>query len=150
MDGLSDTGADAGLLPILASKLIARVVLRMGALHRISWRLRMDLPFRSVCYPGRAVPVDPASEKRSSCESCQAKRALLARSYNCGMSSDRDRLQSLVDALPDAEVQVAISFLAELGEQEIVDVETAARLDQARSEPRDDVPLEEVRRQLGL
>ena len=66
------------------------------------------------------------------------------------MSADRDRLQSLVDALPDAEVQVAISFLAELGEQEIVDAETAAKLDLARTEPGDDVPLEEVRRRLGL
>jgi cell division inhibitor SulA len=66
------------------------------------------------------------------------------------MSSDRNRLQSLVDALPDTEVQVAISFLAELGEQEIIDAETAAKLDLARTEPGDDVPLEEVRRQLGL
>jgi hypothetical protein len=66
------------------------------------------------------------------------------------MSSDRDRLQSLVDALPDAEVQVAISFLAELGEQEIIDPETAAKLDLALAEPGDDVPLEEVRRRLGL
>ena len=66
------------------------------------------------------------------------------------MTSDRDRLQSLVDALPDTEVQVAISFLAELGEQEIIDVETAAKLDLARTEPGDDVPLEEVRRRLGL
>ena len=66
------------------------------------------------------------------------------------MSADRSRLQSLVDALPDTEVQVAISFLAELGEQEIVDAETAARLDLARTEPGDDVPLEEVRRRLGL
>ena len=66
------------------------------------------------------------------------------------MSSDRNRLQSLVDALPDTEVQVAISFLAELGEQEIIDAETAAKLDLARSEPGDDVPLEEVRRQPGL
>jgi hypothetical protein len=66
------------------------------------------------------------------------------------MSSDRDRLQSLVDALPDTEVQVAISFLAELGEHEIVDAETAARLDLARTEPGDDIPLEEVRRRLGL
>jgi hypothetical protein len=72
------------------------------------------------------------------------------RSYNRSMSSDRDRLQSLVDALPDTEVQVAISFLAELGEREIIDAETAARLDQARSEPGNDVPLEEVRRRLGL
>jgi hypothetical protein len=66
------------------------------------------------------------------------------------MSVDRNRLQSLVDALPDTEVQVAISFLAELGEQEIIDPETAAKLDLARTEPGDDVPLEEVRRRLGL
>jgi hypothetical protein len=66
------------------------------------------------------------------------------------MASNRDRLQSLVDALPDAEVQVAISFLAELGEREIIDAETAAKLDLARAEPGDDVPLEEVRRRLGL
>ena len=66
------------------------------------------------------------------------------------MSSDRHRLQSLVDALSDSEVQVAISFLAELGEQEIIDAETVAKLDLARAEPGDDVPLEEVRRRLGL
>jgi cell division inhibitor SulA len=66
------------------------------------------------------------------------------------MSPDRARLQSLVDALPDVEVPVVISFLAELGEQEIIDAETAAKLDQARAEPGDDVPLEEVRRRLGL
>ena len=66
------------------------------------------------------------------------------------MSSDRNRLQSLVDALPDSEVQVAISFLAELGELEIIDAETAAKLDLARLEAGDDVPLEEVRRRLGL
>ena len=66
------------------------------------------------------------------------------------MSSDRNRLQSLVDALPDSEVEVAISFLAELGEQEVLDAETAAKLDLARSEPGDDIPLDEVRRQLGL
>ena len=47
-------------------------------------------------------------------------------------------------------MQVAISFLTKLGEQEIVDAETAAKLDLARSEPGDDVPLEEVRRRLGL
>jgi cell division inhibitor SulA len=66
------------------------------------------------------------------------------------MSPDRNRLQSLVDALPDTEVQVAISFLAELGEQEIIDAETAAKLDLARAEPGDDVSLNEVRRRLGL
>ena len=47
-------------------------------------------------------------------------------------------------------MQVAISFLAELGEPEIIDAETAAKLDLARTEPGDDVPLEEVRRRLGL
>jgi len=66
------------------------------------------------------------------------------------MSADRDRLQSLVDALPEAEVRVAISFLAELGDREIVDPETAAKLDMARAEPGNDLPLEEVRRRLGL
>ena len=66
------------------------------------------------------------------------------------MSPDRNRLHALVDALPDNEVQVAISFLAELGEEEIIDAETAAKLDLARTEPGDDVPLEEIRRQLGL
>jgi hypothetical protein len=65
------------------------------------------------------------------------------------MSGDRNRLHALVDALPDTEVQVATSFLAELGEEEIVDAETAAKLDLARAEPGDDVPLEEVRRRLG-
>jgi hypothetical protein len=66
------------------------------------------------------------------------------------MSPDRNRLRELVDALPDTEVQMAISFLAELGGEEIVDAETAARLDLARAEPGDDVPLQEVRRRLGL
>jgi cell division inhibitor SulA len=66
------------------------------------------------------------------------------------MSSDRHRLHALVDALPDAEIQVALSFLAELGEEEVIDAETAAKLDEARAEPGDDVPLEEVRRRLGL
>jgi len=66
------------------------------------------------------------------------------------MSADRSRLHELVDALPEAEVPVAISFLAELGEEEVIDAETAARLDAARTESGEDVPLEEVRRRLGL
>ena len=49
-----------------------------------------------------------------------------------------------------AEVEVAISFLAELGEEEIIDTETAAELDRARAEQGGDVPVEEVRRRLGL
>jgi hypothetical protein len=66
------------------------------------------------------------------------------------MPSDRDRLHALVDALPETEVEVAISFLAELGEEDIIDTETAAKLDRARTEHGGDVSLEEVRRRLGL
>ena len=62
------------------------------------------------------------------------------------MSTDRNRLHALVDALPETEVEVASSFLAELGEEEIIDTETAAKLDRARAEQGSDVPLEEVRR----
>ena len=58
------------------------------------------------------------------------------------MPPDRHRLQSLVDDLPDSEVQVAISFLAELGAQEIIDSETVGKLDQARTEA-GDVPRSE-------
>ena len=35
-------------------------------------------------------------------------------------------------------------------DREILDAETAAKLDLARAEPGDDVPLDEVRRRLGL
>ena len=66
------------------------------------------------------------------------------------MAADRNRLHALVDALPETEVEVAISFLAEFGEEEIIDTETAAKLDRARAEQGVDVPLEEVRRRLGL
>jgi hypothetical protein len=45
-----------------------------------------------------------------------------------------------VDAIPDSEVPVAISFLAELADEEIIE------LDQALAEPGDSVPLEEVRK----
>jgi hypothetical protein len=66
------------------------------------------------------------------------------------MSFNRNRLHTLVDALADAEVQAAISFLSELGEEEIIDAETASKLDLACAEVGDDVPMVEVRRQLGL
>jgi hypothetical protein len=65
------------------------------------------------------------------------------------MSRDRNHLHALADALPNTEVRGAISLLAELGEEEIADAGTAARLDLARAEPGDDVPLEEVRRRPG-
>jgi cell division inhibitor SulA len=66
------------------------------------------------------------------------------------MTSDRTYLQALVNALPDSEVPVAISFLAELADQEIIDAETAAKLDQALAEPGEDLSLEELRKRLGL
>jgi hypothetical protein len=66
------------------------------------------------------------------------------------MSADRNYLQALVDAIPDSEVPVAISFLAELADEEIIDAETAAKLDRARAEPGEPLSLEEVRKQLGL
>jgi hypothetical protein len=56
------------------------------------------------------------------------------------MSCDRNRLHARVDAVSGSEV---------LGEEEIIDAEAAAKLDLARAEPGDDVPLEEVRRRLG-
>ena len=66
------------------------------------------------------------------------------------MSSARNRLQSLVDRpCRTATYRWRFPSLAELGEQEIIDAETAARLDQALAEPGNDVPLEEVRRRLG-
>jgi uncharacterized protein with von Willebrand factor type A (vWA) domain len=66
------------------------------------------------------------------------------------MASDRNHLRALVDALSDSEVPVAISFLSELADEEIVDAETLAKLDQAIAEPGESVPLEEVRKRLGF
>jgi hypothetical protein len=66
------------------------------------------------------------------------------------MSSDRNHLRALVDALSDNEVPVAISFLSELADEEIIDAETAAKLDRARAEPGEDLSLEEVRNRLGM
>lgn len=66
------------------------------------------------------------------------------------MVVDRDRLKALVDALSDTEVPAAISFLSELREEEIVDAETLAKLDQALAEPGDDSPFEDVRTRLGF
>lgn len=56
------------------------------------------------------------------------------------MAADRNHLRALVDALSDSEVPVAISFLAELGDEEVVDAETLAKLDEALAEPGDDLP----------
>jgi hypothetical protein len=41
-------------------------------------------------------------------------------------------------------------FLAGLSQQEIVEAETAAQLNSARTVPGDDIPLEEVRHRLGI
>ena len=81
---------------------------------------------------------------------CRRLQPPLGVALSLGMSPDRNRLQALVDALPDTEVPVAIPFLAELADQEIVDADTAAALDRARAEPGEDLSLEEVRRRLGL
>ncbi len=64
------------------------------------------------------------------------------------MASDRNHLRALVDALSDKEVPVAISFLSELADEEVIDAETAAKLDAALAEPGDDLPFEEVRKRL--
>ena len=53
-----------------------------------------------------------------------------------------------MEALPDDEVPIAISFLAELVNEEIVDAETLAELDQALAEPGEDLPFDEVRKRL--
>jgi len=66
------------------------------------------------------------------------------------MAANRDHLHALVDALSDREVPAALSFLSELADEEVVDAETAAKLDQALAEPGDNLPLEEVRRRLGF
>ena len=62
----------------------------------------------------------------------------------------REQLHSLVDSLPETQVPVAIVFLSELGDEEIIDVETAAKLDAAIAEPGENVSLEEMRRCCGL
>lgn len=66
------------------------------------------------------------------------------------MSTDRNRLQALVDALPETDLPVAISFLSELENEEIVDSEILDMLDRSLAEPGEDLPLEEVRKGLGL
>ena len=66
------------------------------------------------------------------------------------MATERDRLHGLVDGLAESQLPAALSFLMELSEEEVIDEETAAKLDLALSEPGDDIPLEEVRRRLGL
>jgi hypothetical protein len=64
------------------------------------------------------------------------------------MAADRNHLRALGDALSDAEVPVAISFLSELADAEVVDEETLAKLDQALAEPGEPISLEEVRKRL--
>jgi hypothetical protein len=66
------------------------------------------------------------------------------------MVADGNHLRALVDALSDSEVPIAISFLAELADEEVVDAETAAKLDRTRAEAGEPLSLEEVREQLGL
>ena len=70
--------------------------------------------------------------------------------YDQSMAANRNHLHALVDALSDREVPVAISFLAELADEEVVDAETLAKLDAALAEPGEDLPFEEVRKRLGF
>src|SRR6185312_10036320 len=70
--------------------------------------------------------------------------------YDRIMSSDRALLHSLVDSLPEAEIAAAVSLLSELTVEEEIDSETAGRLDRARREQGEDVPLAQIRARLGL
>jgi cell division inhibitor SulA len=64
------------------------------------------------------------------------------------MSSDRALLHSLVDSLPEDEIATALSFLSELTEEEEIDSETAAKLDQAKHETGEDIPIDRLRSKL--
>jgi len=62
----------------------------------------------------------------------------------------RQQLHDLVDSLPDTQVEAAIAFLSKLGDEEVIDGETAARLDAALAEDGENVGLDELRRRCGL
>jgi hypothetical protein len=66
------------------------------------------------------------------------------------MAADRNHLHALVDALSDREVPVAITFLSELADEEVVDAEILAKLDAALAGPGEDSPLKDVRKRLGF
>jgi hypothetical protein len=66
------------------------------------------------------------------------------------MASDRALLHSLVDSLPEDEILTAVSFLSELTDDEDIDADTAAKLDRARREEGDDVPIERLRSKLRI
>lgn len=66
------------------------------------------------------------------------------------MATERARLHELVDALPESHVEAALCFLSEMGDEEVIDSETAAKLDAALVKSGDDIPLEEVRSRLLL
>jgi hypothetical protein len=53
----------------------------------------------------------------------------------------KQQLHELVDSLPDSQVPAAIALLSELGDEEAINSETAARLDAALAEPGDNVTL---------
>lgn len=70
--------------------------------------------------------------------------------YYRSMASSRDRLHEIVDALPERQLEAALQFLSEMGDEEVIDCQTAAKLDAARAESGNDVPLEDLRRRLKL
>ena len=67
---------------------------------------------------------------------------------------DRQQLHELVEQLPASELDAALRYLRFLWhdsqEEEPIDAETAAKLDAARAEGGQPVPLEEIKRRYGL
>ncbi|HVY95074.1 MAG TPA: hypothetical protein VHA14_20070 [Bryobacteraceae bacterium] len=66
------------------------------------------------------------------------------------MPSDRALLHSLVDSLPEDEIATAVSFLSELNDEEEIDSDTAAKLDRAKQEAGEDIPIDRLRTKLRL
>jgi len=66
------------------------------------------------------------------------------------MSADRALLHSLVDSIPEGEIATALSLLSGLNDEEQVDADTAAKLDLARNEPGEDIPIDRLRDRLRL
>ena len=68
--------------------------------------------------------------------------------------ADRQQLHQVVDELPPSELDAALRFLTflrhESQEEEPIDAMTAAKIDSARAEGGQPVPLDEVKRRYGL
>jgi hypothetical protein len=65
--------------------------------------------------------------------------------------SDRERLHSIIDTLPEFQLPQVVALLQPFEmEEEEIDEETRQALDDARDEPGPSISLEEVKRRLGL